>query len=131
MIPSVSVSWRSAALLLGVMSGALRAAESPVPVVFRVSEGVRPQALLSLYGEFLSGTPRVQFIRQDGSVAATQSSVQIDPAGHFCRVVFPAIAPGAYRISVGSDAGWSTQAIYVNRAEPRWISEEAPTPGCA
>ncbi len=100
-----------------------------VPVIFRVSEGVRPNGLLSLYGEYIFGTPNVRFINADGSVAATQPSVQTDPGGHFCRVVFPAIAPGSYQLAVQNDEGWSTQTVYVNRADPRWISEERAYPG--
>jgi hypothetical protein len=107
------------------------AAEPAVPVVFRVSEGVRPNALVSLYGEYLTGVPQVRFIRPDGSVAAMPSAVQTDPEGHFCRVVFPAIPPGAYKLSVRNEAGWSRGAIYVNRTEPRWISEERLYPGLA
>ena len=71
----------------------------------------------------------VRFLKSDGTVAATQTSVQTDRGGHFCRVVFPSIAPGAYRLAVQNGAGWSTQTIYVNRAEPRWISEERAYPG--
>jgi hypothetical protein len=109
--------------LLGGTAGA------QVPVIFKVSEGVRPNAVVSLYGEFLAGTPNVRFIASDGSVAAVQGAVQTDPGGHFCRVVFPAIPPGAYRLSVRSGLEWSTQEVYVNRADPRWISEERAYPG--
>lgn len=115
-------------MLLGP-SLAGNSAEAPVPVVFKVSEGVRPNSIVSLYGEYLTGTPSVRFLRADGSVAATQSAVQTDPNGHFCRVVFPAIAPGAYRLSVRNDAGWSTRDLYVNRVDPRWLSEERAYPG--
>jgi hypothetical protein len=104
-------------------------AVAQVPVVFKVSEGVRPNAVVSLYGEYLSGVPSVRFLKADGTVAATQTAVQTDPGGHFCRVVFPAIAPGAYRLAVNNGAGWSTQTIHVNRADPRWISEERAYPG--
>jgi len=113
-----------------VVSGlASQAADPPVPVVFKVSEGVRPNSIVSLYGEYLTGSPGVRFLRADGSLAATQSPRQTDADGHFCRVLFPSIAPGTYRLSVGNDAGWSTQAVYVNRAEPRWISDEQAYPG--
>ena len=114
-------------LVMSALAG--RAAEALVPVVFKVSEGIRPNSIVSLYGEYLTDSPRVRFLRSDGSVAATQSSVQTDPDGHFCRIVFPSIAPGAYRLSVGNNAGWSTQAVYVNRAEPRCISYEQAYPG--
>jgi hypothetical protein len=106
-----------------------RAADAPVPVIFKVSEGVRPNAVVSLYGEYLTGASAVRFIRADGSVAATQPAVQTDVGGHFCRVIFPAIPAGAYRLSAQNGSGWSTQPICVNRAEPRWISEERAYPG--
>ncbi len=101
----------------------------PTPVVFRVSEGIRPHAVVSLYGEYLTDAPQVRFCRTDGSVAVTQPAIQTDPAGHFCRVVFPAIPPGAYKLSVSNEAGWSVHPVFVNRAEPRWISEERAYPG--
>lgn len=112
---------------IALMSGS--GARAQTPVVFRVSEGVRPQSLLSLYGEYLTGTPQVRFFGADGKIVATQTAVQADPAGHFCRVVFPRIAAGVYRLSVRNSAGWSAQKLFVNRAEPRWISEERAYPG--
>ena len=120
---------RGVLLLFLALTGFVGTAGAQVPVVFKVSEGVRPNAIVSLYGEYLTGTPTVRFLRSDGTVAATQTSVQTDRGGHFCRVVFPSILPGAYRLAVSNDAGWSTQAIYVNRADPRWISEERAYPG--
>jgi hypothetical protein len=107
-------------LTLLLCGGAL--AESPV--VFRVSEGVRPGAIVSLYGEYLTGQPAVRFLRPDGTIAATQAAVQTDRGGHFCRVVFPAIPAGAYRLSVSSATARSTCPIFVNRADPRWLSDE-------
>ena len=120
---------RGVLLLFLALTWFVGTAGAQVPVVFKVSEGVRPNAIVSLYGEYLTGTPTVRFLRSDGSVAATQTSVQTDRGGHFCRVVFPSIPPGAYRLAVSNEAGWSTQTIYVNRAEPRWISEERAYPG--
>jgi len=105
--------------------------QAQVPVVFKTSEGVRPNAVVSLYGEYLTGTPAVRFLKTDGSVAATQPAIQTDPGGHFCRVVFPTIPPGAYQLAVQNAAGWSTRPVFVNRAEPRWISEERVYPGLA
>jgi hypothetical protein len=105
------------------------AGQEPLPVIFKVSEGVRPTSVVSLYGEYLTGTPSVRFMGTDGSVVASQVSVQSDPGGHFCRVIFPAIPAGAYRLSVQNDGGWSNQPIYVNRADPRWLSEERAYPG--
>jgi len=104
-------------------------AVAQVPVVFKVSEGVRPGATLSLYGEYLTGTSSVRFLQADGSVAATQRTVQTDPGGHFCRAIFPAIPARAYKLSARNDNGWSTQVVYVNRADPRWISEARAYPG--
>ena len=113
--------------LLAVATGVA----APTPVVFKVSQGVRSHSVLSLYGEYLTGALQVRFRRPDGSVAATQPAVQTDPAGHFCRVIFPAVPPGAYELSVSNEAGWSTRPVYVNRPEPRWLSEERGYPGLA
>ncbi len=95
-----------------------------VPIVWKVSEGVRPNAIVSLYGEYLTGSPQVRFMGRDGQVVATKSAIQTDPGGHFCRVTFPPIAPGAYKLSIKNETGWSTQPLWVNRAAPRWLSAE-------
>lgn len=116
-------------LLWSALALSASLSEAQVPGVFRVSEGVRPNAVVSLYGEYLTGTAAVRFLKADGTVASTQPAIQTDPGGHFCRVVFPAIPPGAYQLAVRNGVGWSTQTIYVNRAEPRWISEERAYPG--
>lgn len=99
------------------------------PVVFRVSEGVRPGSVVSLYGEYLTGKPGVRFLGSDGSVVATEPAVQADPGGHFVRVVFPAVPPGSYRLSASNGEGWSTRKVFVNRAEPRWLSDDRAYPG--
>jgi len=104
-------------------------ADAQTPVVFKVSEGVRPDGIVSLYGEYLTCTPTVRFVNADGTAAATATSVQTDRGGHFCRVVFPSIPPGAYRLVVKNGDGWSTRPVYVNRADPRWLSDERAYPG--
>jgi hypothetical protein len=111
------------------LAPSVRAVDAPVPVIFKVSESVRPNAVVSLYGEYLTGASVVRFVGSDGSVMATQPPVQTDAGGHFCRVIFPAIPAGAYRLSVQNEAGWSSQSLYVNRAEPRWLSEDRAYPG--
>lgn len=98
---------------------------SQVPIVFRISEGIRPNSLISLYGEYLTGAPNVKFVQKDGTVAASVNAVQTDPAGRFCRVVFPpSIAQGSYAVYVQNANGWSANPLYINKADPRWISEE-------
>ena len=107
--------------------GAASAAEPPV--VFRASEGVAPGTVLSLYGESLQGVTTVRFLRRDGSEAASPKPVQTDPNGHFCRVVLPAITPGVYRLRVETTNGAAAKLLFVNRADPRWLSEERAYPG--
>jgi hypothetical protein len=107
----------------------LHAAEPSTAAVFRVSEGVRPGAVFSLYGEYLNEPGEVRFLDANNSILATQQAVQIDPDGHFLRAVFPNIAPGVYRLSVHNSAGWSEQPIYINRADPRWLSDDRAYPG--
>ena len=116
--------------LLLALTSLVGTARAQVPVVFKVSEGVRPNALLSLYGEYLTGTPTVRFLRADGTVAATQTSVQTDRGGHFCRVEFPLIPPGAYRLAVNNGAGWSTLRTDVNRATRAGSPRSGPTRAC-
>ena len=99
-------------------------AAGEAPVVFRVSEGVKPGRLLTIYGEYLTGSPKVEFLRSDGNTVAVAEAVQRDPNGHFCRVVFPNIAPGVYLIRVYNGEGSSKKPVFVNKAYPRWVSEE-------
>ena len=116
-----------AVLLGGTLS--LSSAETPMAVVFRVSEGIRPGETFSLYGEYLDGSCEVRFLAPDGSVLATQPAVQTDSDGRFLRAIFPDIDPGVYRLSVHNSAGWSEQGIYINNADPRWLSDDRAYPG--
>lgn len=97
-----------------------------VPVVFRVSEGIRPNSLVSLFGEYLTGTLSVKFVKHDGSIAATVQAAQGDSTGkgHFCRVIFPVVAPGVYAMYVSNSSGQSAKPLYINKACPRWIWQE-------
>ena len=80
---------RTCLLFFLLLAPALAASpvEAQLPVIFRVSEGVRPNAIVSLYGEYLTGTPKVRFLSADGSVAATQPAVQTDAGGHTSTAV--------------------------------------------
>ena len=95
-----------------------------LPVLFRLDEGVRPGETLTLYGEYLTGTLEVKFVEKNGKLAATTTPVQIDEKGHFCRILFPNITAGVYAVYVRNKSGWSKRPLYVNRAYPRWISED-------
>ena len=112
-----------------VCASILSGAEPSRAVVFKVSEGIRPGSVFSLYGEFLDGPCEVRFLAPDGSVLATQPAVQTDSEGHYLRAIFPDIEPGVYRLSVHNSAGWSEQELYINRADPRWLSDDRAYPG--
>ena len=92
------------------------------PKIIKISENVKPGELISLYGEFLTGAVRVRF-EETGALIVP---VQQDGGGHFVRVLMPQIAPGAYTLRASNDNGasWSN-AVYLNRAEPRWLSENS------
>ena len=94
--------------------------------MFRVSEGVRPGTVFSLYGEYLNGSCEVRLMTPLPVLAKT---VQIDHEGRFLRAIFPDIEPGVYRLSVLNSAGWSEQELYINRANPRWLSDDQAFPG--
>ncbi len=96
------------------------------PVVFKISEGVRPGSLISLYGEYMKGVVKVKF-QETGSIV---TPVQQDPGGQYIRIVMPAIASGAYTLSVSNDNGvtWGN-SVYLNKADPRWLSETTAYPG--
>lgn len=99
---------------------------SPAPVVFRVSEGVAPGGIVSLYGEDLTGDLRVR-VAETGTIV---KAVQQDVAGQFVRFVMPKSNPGVYTLQVSNDGGktWGSNPVFVNRPTPRWISEEAAYP---
>jgi hypothetical protein len=101
-----------------------------VPVIFRVSEGVKPGSLVTLYGEYLTGTPTIVFIKKDGSTAATATIAQSDLTGNgrICTVLFPNIYPGSYLIKATNSSGQSTSTAFVNKAEPRWLWKERMYP---
>jgi hypothetical protein len=118
-------------LLLFVSSFAALSAQN-VPVIYRISEGIRPNSLISIYGAYLTGKhPVVKFISNDGSLVDSVSVVQADSTGlgRFCRVIFPSIAPGAYKLVISNDSGWSTKPMYINLANPRWVWLERMYPG--
>ncbi|MBA3705442.1 MAG: hypothetical protein H0W84_05950, partial [Bacteroidetes bacterium] len=87
--------------------------KAQVPAIFRVSEGVRPGGLISLYGEYFTGTVKVKFQETNSIV----SPVQQDAGGQCIRVVMPAITPGAYTLEVSNDNGitWSN-SVTLNKA---------------
>lgn len=94
------------------------------PVIIKVSEGVAPGKVLSLYGENFTGTVKVKFV-ETGTVV---DPVQQDAAGQYVRVQFPSIAAGAYTLKISNDGGttWSdnpNHTVYVNAADPRWLSD--------
>ena len=104
-------------------------ADTPLAVVFRVSEGIRPGETFSLYGEYLNGPGEVRFLDRNSAILATQQAVQTDPDGRFLRAIFPDIPPGVYKLSVHNSAGWSEQELYINHADPRWLSDDRAYPG--
>jgi hypothetical protein len=102
---------------------------APEPVIFRVSESIAPGATLARYGEGLNAVRAVSILRRGGSIAATASPIQVDRQGHFCRFVFPPVAPGVYALRAQTTDGQSTRVGWVNTADPRWLSEERAYPG--
>lgn len=115
------------AFVVMVIAGSSVLASPPFPVVFRVSEGVAPGGIVSLYGEDLTGDLRVR-VAETGTVVKV---VQQDVVGQFVRFVMPESAPGVYTLQVSNGSGqtWASKPVCVNRPAPRWISEEAAYPG--
>jgi len=100
-----------------------------LPVVWRISECVSPGKLVSLFGGNLTGSPVVKFVDSKGNILAKSGCLQNDSAGQFAKVIFPDIPPGVYALYVSNNTGWSALPVYINRADPRWISEERGYPG--
>jgi hypothetical protein len=109
-----------------VSDGSSVLASQPSPVVFRVSEGVAPGGIVSLYGEDLTGDLQVR-VAETGTVV---KPVQQDAAGQFARFVMPESAPGVYTLRVSNDGGktWASKSICLNGPTPRWLSEETAYP---
>jgi hypothetical protein len=95
------------------------------PVVFKLSEGVRPGGIISLYGEYMTGLVKVKFV-ETGSIV---TPVQQDPYGQYIRIVMPDIPPGAYTLQISNNNGstWSN-LVALNKPEPRWLSETTGYP---
>jgi hypothetical protein len=99
------------------------------PVIYTISESISPGTLLSIYGDFLADKPEIDLIIINGKAAARISPIQTDTNGQFLRAIFPQITPGVYQIRVSSKSGISKQQVYINKATPRWVSDERAYPG--
>jgi hypothetical protein len=114
-------------LLSGFATRGLHAQTSAQPIVFRVTDAVKPGELVTVYGEDI--TPAgIQVavdaadVRQPTENSTILDIVQTDPEGHFAIAQIPANLPaGAYRLWVKNPAGWSN-AILLNAARPQWLS---------
>lgn len=95
------------------------------PVILKISEGIKPGGLLSLYGEYFTGNVKVRF-EETGDVV---TPVQQDAEGQYIRVVMPAITPGVYTLQVSNTNGasWGSSVI-LNKTDPRWLSETTGYP---
>jgi len=111
----------------GILTQGLHAQTAAAPIVFRVTDAVKPGELVTVYGEGI--TPRGIQVAADATHAARPSEsatildiVQTDPEGHFAIAQLPADLPaGAYLLWVKNPAGWSN-AIKLNAARPQWLS---------
>ncbi len=126
LLPVVVTTMRTAAVVLAISLALVVSADgaSP-PVIFMASEGIRPNSVLSLFGDGMTGNVKVKFV-ETGTIL---DPVQQDREGRYVRVLFPAVAPGAYAIQVSRDGGvtWHSNAnhpVFVNRADPRWLSDD-------
>lgn len=116
-------------LILIIISGnAFSLTNGNVPVIFRVSEGIAPGKTISVYGEHMTGKVMMKFVDQTSKVLANRQAIQTDSSGQFSRFVFPEVTPGVYAIYIQNDKGWSEKPVYLNKPDPRWISEEQAYP---
>lgn len=114
-------------LLAGFATGGLQAKTSAKPIVFRVTEAVKPGELVTIFGEDI--TPAgIQVavdaadVRQPSENSTILDIVQTDPEGHFAVAELPGkLQAGSYNVWVKNPAGWSN-AIILNAARPKWLS---------
>ena len=127
-----SLSWAKTFLCLlmacsGLFSQQLLAQAAASPIVFRVTDAVKPGELLTVYGEGL--TPDGIQVAVDATpawrpteTAITLDIVQTDPEGHFAIAHLPVdMQAGGYNVWVKNRAGWSNP-IKLNAARPQWLS---------
>jgi hypothetical protein len=97
------------------------------PIIFRLSDAVKPGELVTIYGEGL--TPLGIEVAIDATTAGQPSGsstllevVSPDPEGHYVTAILKETLPaGVYNLWVKNDAGWSN-AINLNAARPQWLS---------
>jgi hypothetical protein len=117
--------------LLSVATSAFPEA-GQVPIVLRVSEGIAPDKTVAVYGEYMTGKVAVKFVKSDGSLLGriTYSPVDQDVNGQYIRAVLPLVAKaGVYAIYVSNKNGWSKNAVFLNKPDPRWLTDFAAWQG--
>ncbi len=95
------------------------------PIIYQVSEGIRPNSIFSLFGDGLTGKIKIKLV-ETGDVL---TPVQTDSGGRFVRVIMPSCRSGAYTIQVSADGGKTWLAanpnhpVTINKVDVRWTSD--------
>jgi|688.fasta_scaffold64046_2 hypothetical protein len=109
------------------MTREVHAQAMAAPIVFRLTDAVKPGGLVTIYGEGI--TPGGIQVVADATHAARPTDkatvfdiIQTDPEGHFAIAQMPADLPaGSCHLWVKNPAGWSNP-IQLNAARPQWLS---------
>jgi hypothetical protein len=97
------------------------------PIIFRLSDAVKPGELVTVYGEGL--TPSGIEVAVDATTADQPSEnstmlevVSPDPEGHYVTAILKETLPaGVFNLWVRNAAGWSNP-LNLNSARPQWLS---------
>lgn len=104
------------------------------PVLFRLSDAVKPGAVFGVYGEGLCGdkleivlVPGIVPVQRQGHTAPL---VLADHDGHYAFARLPkTLPPGPFSVWARNEFGTSARRLILNFPRPQWLSESEACPG--
>jgi hypothetical protein len=115
------------ALLLPILSLFMLSISAQSPIIFRLSEAVKPGELVTVYGEGLTQTGievavDATTVSQPTANSTKLEVVSSDPEGHYVTAILKEnLQAGVFNLWVKNATGWSN-ALQLNTARPQWLS---------
>jgi hypothetical protein len=113
--------------ILPILSLFMLSVSAQSPIIFRLSEAVKPGELVTVYGEGLNQTgievavDAVTVSQPTGS-SPRLTIVSPDPEGHYVTAILKENLPaGVYNLWVKNALGWSN-SLKLNAARPLWLA---------